>query len=116
MKIDGGVMLEKLRKIIYEKSLEVYEKLLATNKYPFLLWLFETSMSNYEELNTYTPEEILIFLMETRGCKKEELAPILGGELGVVAVLKGRRKLTGKQIRDLAKYFNVSVETFVGGR
>jgi HTH-type transcriptional regulator/antitoxin HigA len=58
------------------------------------------------------PIEALSFLMSEHGLKQSDLSEI--GSQGVVSeVLAGKRKLNLRQIKLLAKRFNVSLEVFV---
>ncbi|MCX7674928.1 MAG: helix-turn-helix domain-containing protein [Bdellovibrionaceae bacterium] len=74
-------------------------------------------IKNYEEKQFYfqkpSPEAMLRFLMQQRGLKQKDLAGVLGSQSNVSEILRGKRKLNLNHIRKLAKFFNVSVETFV---
>ncbi len=57
--------------------------------------------------------DMLSYLMELQGLKQSDLAQIFGGQSVVSKVLKGERELNLRQIKALAKKFNVSAEVFI---
>ena len=58
------------------------------------------------------PVEVLRFLMAEHGLKQAELSEI-GSQSVVSEVLSGKRKLNLRQIKLLARRFNVSPEVFI---
>jgi HTH-type transcriptional regulator / antitoxin HigA len=76
-----------------------------------------TLIETYEDRTTPEkkgdPVEVLSFLMSEHGLKQTDLPEI--GSQGVVSeVLSGKRKLNLRQIKLLARRFNVSPEVFIG--
>jgi len=76
-----------------------------------LLDTLGTLVHAYEEEHFDEPEpngpEMLRFFMDEHGLKQSDL-PELGSQRMVSEILRGKRKLTAKQIRALASRFNVS--------
>jgi len=66
---------------------------------------------HFKEADSSGPE-MLRFFMEEHGLTQSEL-PEIGSQRAVSDVLKGKRELTAKQIRALAKRFHVSPAVFV---
>jgi len=58
-------------------------------------------------------EEMLAYLMEEHGLKQNDLKKELGSQSVVSEILSGKRKLNVRQIKALAKRFNVSSATFL---
>jgi HTH-type transcriptional regulator/antitoxin HigA len=60
-----------------------------------------------------SPRKILSYLMEENGLKQQDLKEV--GSQGIVSeILSGKRELNLRQIRKLARRFNVSPAVFVG--
>src|SRR5437879_1209937 len=81
-----------------------------------LLDTLGTLMQAYEEQHHPIPEcsggEVLRFLMEEHGLTQSDLPEI--GSQGVVSeILRGKRELNVRQIRALAKRFQVSPAVFI---
>ena len=75
-----------------------------------------TLIHAYEEANYQFPPasgfEVLGYLMEEHGLRQSDLPKI--GSQGVVSeILNGKRELNVRQIRELAKLFNVSPAVFL---
>ena len=73
-------------------------------------------IEDYEQRHVKIPMgsgvEVLKLLMQERGLRQSDLADI--GSQGVVSeILKGKRKLNVRQIKKLAKRFNVSPAAFL---
>jgi len=65
-----------------------------------------------KEPNTATSIDVLKFLMETHNLHQNDLPEI--GSQGVISeVLNGKRKLNVRQIKLLAKRFNINAATFM---
>ena len=60
-----------------------------------------------------TGAEMLAYLMELQGLKQTDLSKELGGQSVVSEILKGKREMNLKQIRALAKRFNISPNAFI---
>jgi len=81
-----------------------------------LLDTLGTLIQAYENEHHPMPEcsgaDMLRFLMEERGLRQSDLSEI--GSQGVVSeILQGKRELNIRQVRALAKRFNVSPAVFV---
>ena len=72
-------------------------------------------VSAYETVHNSMPEgdgrSALAFLMQQHGLGQADL-PEVGAQSVVSDVLSGKRRLNVRQIRELARRFGVSVETF----
>jgi len=81
-----------------------------------LLDTLGTLIHAYEEEHFKEPgpggPEMLRFFMEEHGLKQSEL-PEIGSQRTVSELLKGKRELTAKQIRALARRFRVSPAVFI---
>jgi len=81
-----------------------------------LLDTLGTLVHAYEEEHFKEPEpsgsEMLRYFMEEHGLKQSDL-PEVGSQRAVLEVLKGKRELTAKQIRALARRFRVSPAVFI---
>lgn len=74
--------------------------------------LIEGYESHYHDAGYGTGVEALKFLMDAHNIKQNELPEI--GSQGVVSeVLNGKRQLNVRQIKNLAKRFKVSEQTFI---
>ncbi len=60
-----------------------------------------------------TGAEMLVYLMELKNLKQADLSEDLGGQSVVSKILAGQRELNLRQIRALAKRFNVSAKVFI---
>ena len=60
-----------------------------------------------------TPAAVLAYLMEEHNLKQIDLAEELGGQSIVSAILNGKRELNTRQVKALAKRFNVSAAVFL---
>lgn len=81
-----------------------------------LLHVLGSFISDYEEAHVEKPEttgaSCIRFLMEQHGLKQSDLAPLLGGQSVVSAILAGKRELNIRQIRHLSERFHVSPAAF----
>ncbi|MDH4216711.1 MAG: helix-turn-helix domain-containing protein [Gallionella sp.] len=73
----------------------------------------ETYESKHHALPEATPAEVLAYLMEEHQLKQTDLAEELGGQSIVSAVINGKRELNTRQVKALAKRFNVSPSVFL---
>ncbi len=60
-----------------------------------------------------TPAKALRYLMEEHDLKQSDLADELGGQSIVSSILNGKRELNARQVKALAKRFNVSPAVFL---
>jgi len=104
--------LKVLNKIIFyyenqneDKSLNLYVKTLSD-----LIADYERVHFKFEKSNG---AEMLAYIMELQGFNQTDLAKDLGGQSVVSKILKGERDLNLRQIKALAKRFNVSPEVFI---
>ena len=61
----------------------------------------------------FVPAETLRYLVEQHGLKQTDLADELGGQSMVSAILNDKRELNARQVKALAKRFNVSPAAFL---
>jgi len=66
-----------------------------------------------ETIPDATPAQVLAFLMEEHSLKQTDLAEELGGQSIVSAILNGKRELNTRQVKALAKRFEVSPAVFL---
>jgi HTH-type transcriptional regulator/antitoxin HigA len=97
---------------------ELLDEISTDEKHPLysLLDTLATLIHAYEEENypipTSSGSDILRFLMEEHGLTQTDLPEV--GSQGVVSeILNGKRELNVRQIRALAKRFNVSTAVFI---
>ena len=106
----------------YDLAVELLTRLLdevgADEQHPLytLLDTLETLISAYEEQHHPMPEcsgvDVLRFLMDEHGLTQSDLSEV--GSQGVISdILRGKRVLNVRQIRALAKRFQVSPAVFV---
>ena len=57
--------------------------------------------------------EMLAYIMDIQGLNQSDLSKELGGQSVVSKILKGERELNIRQIKSLAKKFQVSPEVFI---
>ncbi len=97
---------------------ELLDEIGAAKKHPLLSMLDTLSLliEDYEsreiEIPDVEPLEVIKFFMEEHGLTQSEL-PEIGPQSIVSEVLKGKRELNIRQVKALAKRFDVSVETFI---
>ena len=79
--------------------------------------ILSTLIGKYEEekykILPPEPIEAIKFRMEQLGLKKSELAIFLGGRNRVSEVLKGKRNLTIKMVRQLHKELKIPAESLI---
>lgn len=73
----------------------------------------EVYEAKHHALPEATPAEVLAYLMEEHQLKQTDLAEELGGQSIVSAILNGKRELNTRQVKALAKRFNVSPAVFL---
>jgi HTH-type transcriptional regulator / antitoxin HigA len=98
-----------LRRLEKQRSLTKAEEKLAE----VLTVLIEAYEAQHYEIPKASPLQVLKALLETNGLKQKDLAPIFGSESLVSEVWNKRRELNLKQIKGLAKRFNVSPSVFI---
>jgi HTH-type transcriptional regulator/antitoxin HigA len=97
---------------------ELLNEIGANERHPLygLLDTLGTLIHVYEETNHPMPEcsgaDMLQFFMEEHGLTQSELPEV--GSQGVVSeILKGKRELNIRQVRELAQRFHVSPAVFI---
>lgn len=70
--------------------------------------------SRHEQIPLSDPVELLKHLMESNGLLQKDLAKEFGGQPVVSAVLRGERKINGRQAVVLGKRFGISAAAFLG--
>ncbi len=73
----------------------------------------ETYEAKHQTLPEAEPAAVLAYLMEEHNLKQTDLAEELGGQSIVSAILNGKRELNTRQVKALAKRFNVSPAVFL---
>lgn len=73
----------------------------------------EAYEAQHHALPEATPGEALFYLMAEHDLKQADLADELGGQSVVSAILNGKRELNARQVKALAKRFNVSPTVFL---
>lgn len=63
--------------------------------------------------STVSGAEMLAYMMELQGLTQADLSKELGGQPVVSKILKGERELNLRQVKALAKRFQVSPEVFI---
>lgn len=69
--------------------------------------------AQHHTLPEASPAAVLAHLMEEHNLKQSDLAEELGGQSIVSAILNGKRELNTRQVKALAKRFNVSPAVFL---
>ena len=98
---------------------ELLDRVGANESHPLmpLLDLVSKSIEAYEmqhhALSEAAPGEVLSYLIAEHDLKQTDLAEELGGQSVVSAILNGKRELNARQIKALAKRFNVSPAVFI---
>lgn len=90
----------------YITEVESYLNTLST-----LVETFEKQ--NFPKVGKASAAEVLSYLMESHNLKQSDLKAELGGQSVVSDILNGKRLLNLKQIRALAKRFNLSPGAFI---
>ena len=104
----------KLVGLVYE----LLDEIGSAKKHPLLPMLDTLSLliEEYEDREVIIPDvepvEMVKFFMEEHGLTQSEL-PEIGPQSIVSEVLRGKRELNLRQVKALAKRFNVSTDTFV---
>lgn len=107
----------------YKRRVQVMDELLdriganESHRLMPLLDLVSKEIETYETKNYMLPEAtpaaVLAYLMEEHALKQTDLADELGGQSIVSAILNGKRELNTRQVKALAKRFNVSPAVFL---
>lgn len=107
----------------YDRAVHLLGQLLDVTrdkpKHPLrgLLEVVALHIADYDErevpMPKSTPAGVLRLLMDSNDLTQADLAPELGGQSVVSAVLRGRRKINSKQARALGERFSVSPAAFV---
>ena len=107
----------------YKRRVQVMEELLnriganESHRLMPLLDLITKEVGTYEtkhhKLPEASPATVLAHLMEEHNLKQADLAEELGGQSIVSAILNGKRELNTRQVKALAKRFNVSAAVFL---
>jgi HTH-type transcriptional regulator / antitoxin HigA len=107
----------------FERRVRIMDELLdrvgANESHPLvpLLDLVSKSIEAYEmqhhALPEASPEQVLSYLMAEHDLTQTDLAEELGGQSVVSAILNGKRELNARQVKALAKRFNVSPAVFM---
>lgn len=107
----------------YKRRVQVMDELLdriganESHRLMPLLDLVSKEIETYETKNHALPEAspaaALAYLMEEHALKQTDLADELGGQSVVSATLNGKRELNTRQVKALAKRFNVSPAVFL---
>ena len=69
--------------------------------------------AKHHKLPEASPAMVLAHLMEEHNLKQADLAEELGGQSIVSTILNGKRELNMRQVKALAKRFNVSAAVFL---
>lgn len=67
----------------------------------------------YHALPDPSPHEMLVYLVEKRGLKQADLVPIFNSSGYVSDVINGNRAISKRHARQLATFFDVSIDVFV---
>lgn len=107
----------------YKRRVRVMDELLEriganeSHRLMPLLDIVSKEIEAYEAKNHTLPEAapaaVLTYLMEEHNLKQTDLAEELGGQSIVSAILNGKRELNTRQVKALAKRFNVSPAVFL---
>lgn len=85
-------------------------------KLNFLIEIMTNNIVKYEDehypVKNVPGHEMLAYLMELHGIKQNEL-PEVGPQNVISDIIKNKRQLNLRQIKALAKKFNLSAETFM---
>ena len=73
----------------------------------------ETFEAKHHKLPEASPAPVQAHLMEEHNLRQTDLAEELGGQSIVSAILNGKRELNTRQVKALAKRFNVSAAVFL---
>ena len=105
----------------YENALERLEELWDAkegtdefNELELLGLLIEKYEEEYYKIDAPTPIEAIKFRMEQEGLMQKDLIPAFGDKTTVSKILKGTRKLTVDNIRELHRLFKIPLESLVG--
>jgi HTH-type transcriptional regulator/antitoxin HigA len=106
----------------YERLLSQVEKLMdkgdrRTAEEDAVLDLMVRLITDYEAeyhpLLDPSPREMLVYLMERHGLTQADLLPIFNSRGYISDVVNGKRSISKAHARQLAGFFNVSVDLFI---
>lgn len=107
----------------YRRRLRIMDELLdriGANESHRLMPLLDLAAREIEAYETKhhslleaEPAAVLAYLMEEHSLRQTDLAEDLGGQSIVSAILNGKRELITRQVKALAKRFNVSPAVFL---
>lgn len=107
----------------YQRRAQVMDELLdriGTNESHRLMPLLdlvtqrvEAYEAKHHTLPEASPAAVLAYLMEEHNLKQTDLAEELGGQSIASTILNGKRELNTRQVKALAKRFNVSPAVFL---
>ena len=107
----------------YKRRVQIMDELLdriganESHRLMSLLNFVTTGIETYEAKHHALPEAapstVLAYLMEEHQLKQSDLAEELGGQSIVSAILNDKRELNMRQVKALAKRFNVSPAVFL---
>jgi HTH-type transcriptional regulator / antitoxin HigA len=98
---------------------ELLDRIGANESHPLMALLdlvtksIEAYEMQYHALPEAAPGEVLSYLIAEHDLKQTDLAEELGGQSVVSAILNGKRELNARQVKALAKRFNVSPSVFL---
>jgi len=108
-------------KVDYENAVERLEELWDAqegtedfNELELLGLLIEKYEEEHFIIDTPTPVEAIKFRMEQEGLLQKDLVPAFGDKTTVSRILKGTRKLTVDNVRQLHQLFKIPLESLVG--
>lgn len=108
-------------KVDYENAIERLEKLWDAqeetdkfNELELLGLLIEKYEEEHYKIDTPTPIAAIKFRMEQEGLLQKDLIPAFGDKTTVSKILKGTRKLTVDNVRQLHQLFKIPLESLVG--
>jgi HTH-type transcriptional regulator/antitoxin HigA len=67
----------------------------------------------HHPLRDPSPHEMLVYLMEQRGLKRADLLPIFRSRGYVSDVINAKRAISKVHAKQLAEFFNISVNVFI---
>lgn len=79
----------------------------------FTVWVEEHERANVP-IPEADPAELICFLMKSNGLVQKDLAPLLGGQSCVSAVLNRKRQVNARQAIALGQRFSMSPAAFIG--
>lgn len=108
-KVDYENAIERL-----EEHWDAQEGTEEFNELELLGLLIEKYEEEHFIIDTPTPIAAIKFRMEQEGLLQKDLVPAFGDKATVSRILKGTRKLTVENIRELHSMFKIPLESLVG--